>query len=111
MKQALKIIAVSALATAALIKGVPALAEPVAANVTIVPTADLDLSSPAGQEALDHRLVRAVVEVCESASSADLSGQNQVRRCRSEVLDAARRQGADLIAGRTAKRGLLIAVR
>ncbi len=47
MRQTLKIIAVSALATAAVIKAVPAFAEP-AQNVSIVRTADLDLSSADG---------------------------------------------------------------
>lgn len=97
MKQTLKIIAFSALATAAVIKGVPALAEPAAAQVvSIVHTADLDLSSKAGREALDHRLVTAAFDVCGTASDVDLAGKNKVRACRSDVLAKARTDGEQL---------------
>lgn len=64
----------------------PALAElasPVTAKVQV---ADLDLSTTQGQRALDRRLSRAVIEVCGSASDADLAGKNQVRRCRADTL-------------------------
>ena len=64
----------------------PALAEPPAIISTTVQTADLDLSSKAGQRALDLRLSRAVVEVCGLASKADLAGQNDVRSCQKETL-------------------------
>ena len=60
----------------------PALAGPPAPATSIVRTADLDLSSQAGQRALDRRLSIAVAEVCGAASVADLGGQNEVRRCR-----------------------------
>lgn len=63
----------------------PAIAEPVTVTST-VQTADLNLSSKAGQQALDRRLLRAVNEVCGEASSADLSGKNDVRRCRVQTL-------------------------
>ena len=97
MKQTLKIIAGSALATAALIKAVPAFAEPMPAqNVSIVHTADLDLSSKAGLEALDHRLVTAAFEVCGTASEVDLAGKNKVRACRADVLAKARAEGEQL---------------
>jgi UrcA family protein len=100
MKNTLKIMAISALATAAVIKAVPALAEPVPAqNVSIVRTADLDLTTKAGRQALDHRLVVAAYEVCGTASDADLVGQNKARECRSEVLGAARARGEQLAAG------------
>jgi UrcA family protein len=100
MKQTLKIVAVSALATAAVIKAVPALAEPAPAqNVSIVRTADLDLSGAAGRAALDHRLVVAVYEVCGTPSDVDLVGKNQARACRSDVLARARATGQQL-AGR-----------
>ena len=49
---------------------------------SIVRTADLDLASQAGQRALDRRLSIAIVDVCGTASDADLVGQNEVRRCR-----------------------------
>ena len=91
MNQTLKIIAASALATAAVIKAVPALAETVPAQaVSIVHTADLDLSTASGREALDHRLITAAYDVCGTASDADLAGKNQVRACRAEVLAKAR---------------------
>jgi UrcA family protein len=97
MKQTFKIIAASALATAAVIKAVPAFAEPMPAqNVSIIHTADLDLSSKAGREALDHRLVTAAFEVCGTASEVDLAGKNKVRACRADVLAKARAQGEQL---------------
>lgn len=97
MKQTLKIIAASALATAIVIKAVPALADPARPqNSTIVHTADLDLSSKAGRSALDHRLVVAAREVCGTASDADLAGSNQVRSCRANVLAKARESGAEI---------------
>ena len=63
----------------------PAFAEPVIATST-VQTADLDLSSAKGQRALDHRLSQAVNEVCGTASDVDISGKNDVRRCRVDTL-------------------------
>ena len=97
MKQTLKIIAVSALVTAAVIKATPLLAEPVPAqNISIVHTADLDLSSKAGREALDHRLINAAFDVCGMASDADLAGKNKARACRADVLAKARAEGEQL---------------
>lgn len=97
MKQTLKIMAISALVTAAAIKAVPAFSEPAPAqNVSVVRTADLDLSTARGRAALDHRLVIAAHEVCGSAADIDLSGQNQVRACRSDVLEKARAEGREL---------------
>ena len=99
MKQTLKIIAISAMATAAVIKGVPALAEPAPAqNVSIVHTGDLDLTTATGRQALDHRLVVAAYEVCGTASDVDLAGQNKARQCRSKVLADARAQSSELAA-------------
>jgi UrcA family protein len=105
---AIKIIISSALVTAALIKGVPAAAEPTAAsdvNVSIVRTADLNLSTDAGKRQLDHRLVTAAYEVCGDASDVDLAGKNDVRQCRADVLAKARQNGEQLAA-----RGLEIKV-
>jgi UrcA family protein len=97
MKETLKIIAVSAVATAAIIKAVPAFSEPAPAqNVSIVHTSDLDLSSKAGRTALDRRLVTAAFDVCGTASDADLSGKNQVRACRTDVLAKAREESERL---------------
>ena len=106
MKQTLKIIAASALATAAIIKAAPLLAEPAPAPiVSVVHTADLDLSTKAGRAALDHRLVTAAFEVCGTASNVDLAGQNKVRVCRADVLAKARADGEQL-----ASRGVPITV-
>jgi UrcA family protein len=100
MKQTLKIIAVSALATAAVIKAVPAVSEPLQ-NVSIVHTQDLDLSTPSGRAELDHRLVNAAFDVCGSPSDVDLAGKNGARACRSDVLAKARANSKQL-AGRSA---------
>ena len=103
MKQTLRIILASFLATAAVIKGAPALAEPAPSNVNIsvVRTADLDLSTNAGRNQLEQRLVIASRKVCGTASDADLAGKNQVRQCRGEVLARAQAQRDTLLAGRT----------
>ena len=109
MKQTLKIIAVSALATAAAIKAVPAFSEPAPPPaVSIVHTADLDLSTAAGRNALDHRLVTAAYDVCGTASDVDLAGKNAVRHCRTGVLSKAR-SNALQIASRAADGSILVA--
>jgi UrcA family protein len=90
------------LATAALIKVAPALAEPAPVqNVSIVRTADLDLSSGAGRAALNHRLVTAAYEVCGTPSDADLVGKNEARTCRSDVLARARATSQQLASRRS----------
>ena len=99
---ALRIVIASALITTAALKAVPAIAQPVAGpdvNVSIVSTADLDLSTDSGKRALDHRLVNAAREVCGTASDVDLAAQNKARACRATVLADARAQGEQL-AGR-----------
>lgn len=101
MKQGLKIVLASALITAAAIRAVPALAADAGEPQTFtsrVHTADLNLSTPDGQQALDTRLTRAVREVCGEASDADLAGKNEVRRCRETTLASARTQRDTLIA-------------
>jgi UrcA family protein len=75
------------LATLLAFTATPVLAEPITVTST-VQIADLDLSSAKGQRALDSRLVRAVKDVCGSASDVDVAGKNEVRRCRSETLAA-----------------------
>jgi UrcA family protein len=110
MNQALKIIFVSALATAAVIKAAPALAEPVnGQNTSIVRTTDLDLSKADGRKSLDRRLVLAAIEVCGSASDADPAGKNQVRACRKDVLSAARAETRTMIASGTPSRTIVLA--
>ena len=113
MKQTLKIILGSALVTAAIIKAVPALADPAPAtlNVSVVHIGDLDLSSDSGRRQLDQRLVIAAREVCGTASDVDLEGKNQVRQCRANVLAEARVRTGELIAGRSSTETILIAAR
>lgn len=94
---AIRIIIASALITGAAIKAAPALAEPVGeANVSIVRTVDLDLTTEAGRSALDHRLVVAAYDVCGTASDVDLVGKNKARACRADVLAKARAEGQQL---------------
>jgi UrcA family protein len=102
MTSSLKIAIGSFLVTAALIKGAPAVAEPIQPqNVAIVHTADLNLSTDAGRRQLDKRLVVAASEVCGAASDADLGGKNADRQCRKEVLAKARARGELLAVGRS----------
>jgi len=97
MKDTLKIIVISALATAAFIKAAPAVADPLPLqNVSVVHTADLDLTSKAGRTALDHRLVKAAYDVCGTASEIDLQGQNLAHKCRTDVLAKARAESQQL---------------
>lgn len=65
----------------------PALAQSEAPAQTriVVGTADLDLTNAAGQRALDRRLAHAVVEACGAASTVDLAGSNDIRRCRVDI--------------------------
>jgi UrcA family protein len=101
MKETLRIIAISALATAAVIKAVPAFSEPAPAqNASIVHTSDLDLSTDAGRAALDHRLVIAAHDVCGNAGDVDLAGKNKVRACRAETLAEARAKSEQLASRR-----------
>ena len=95
VKKPFLIILGSALATGAVIKAAPALAEPTQ-TVSVVRTADLDLSTDAGRKALDHRLVTAAFEVCGTASDMDLAGKNSVRQCRSAILAKARDRSEQL---------------
>jgi len=109
MNQALKIIIGSALVTAAVIKAVPAFAETSPAqNVSIVRTADLDLSGDKGRRQLDQRLVVAAREVCGNPSDADLAGKNAARQCRANVLADARAKSGALIASRGGDRTVLV---
>jgi len=112
MKNTLKIIFASALITAGVLKAAPAFAETPSANfetrVSYVSTADLDLSSQAGQRALDLRIARAAREVCGKASDADLVGQNKARQCRHDVIARASGERDALLAA--ASRGATIAI-
>ena len=101
----------SAIITAGLIKAVPALAETPAVEqtyVSYVKTADLNLTSERGQQALDRRLAQAVREVCGVPSDSDLVGQNKVRECRDEAIQRAGAEREALLAA--ANRGAVIAI-
>jgi UrcA family protein len=110
MTKAFQIAATAFLITAAAIKAAPAIAEPVtsATNVSLVRTTDLDLSTAHGQRVLDVRLAHAAREVCGTASDVDLAGQNDVRKCRTDVLGIAKGQRDQLLAA--AGRGTQIAL-
>ena len=101
----------SAIITAGLIKAVPALAETPAVEQTYViyvKTADLNLTSERGQQALDRRLAQAAREVCGVPSDSDLVGQNKVRECREGAVGRASSEREALLAA--AKRGAVIAI-
>jgi len=108
MKKTLGIILTSFLATAAVMKAVPALAEQAPAqNMSIVHTADLDLATEAGRRHLEDRLIIAAHEVCGSASDVDLAGKNEVRHCRADVLTKARTD-VEQVANRDSRGTILI---
>ena len=111
MKQAIRIVIVSAILTAATLRAVPALAQPLAAEtqVSVVSTSDLDLSSAQGQRQLKLRLVHAAAEVCGGVSDADLQGKLAARRCRTEVLANASEQGEQIVLASRRMRGVAIA--
>ena len=108
--KAITIVLASALISGASIKAVPALAETNSPEVavSVVHTADLDLTNDAGKRQLDRRLSIAARDVCGTASDFDLEGKNEVRECRDLVLANAREKGEALIAQN--RRGGSIAV-
>ena len=67
----------------------------------IIEVADLDLASPAGQRHFEARVTRAAIDLCGEASSVDLSGRNDVRQCRDDVLEQARHQRDVRLASRS----------
>ena len=112
MKNPYVIALVSGLITAAGLRAAPALAEAPSANfetrVSYVQTADLDLSSKAGQQTLDVRIAQAAREVCGNPSDVDLVGQNKARECRKDVIAHASGERDALLAA--AGRGATIAI-
>ena len=111
MKKSFYIALVSALITGGLIKAATALAQdrvPGQAVVSLVHTADIDVTTADGQRQLDRRLSIAAREVCGTASEADLAGKNDVRECRTETLAKARLQKQSILA--VAGRGGTIAI-
>lgn len=73
-----------------------------APQVRIVATADLDLATAAGRKALNRRIARAAIDLCGTASDADLAGGNDTRACRDAAIAAARAQVAQRLASRRA---------
>lgn len=82
--------------------------EPVTVS-SIVHTADLDLSSDAGQQELDRRIVQAARDVCGTASAVDLEGKNAVRQCRADTIAQAGSQREQLLAAAKSGSPILVA--
>ena len=66
---------------ASAITATPVFAKPVAPAVRTVSYADLDLSTAAGRNRLEHRIQAAVRDVCGEASGVDLARRQSVRDC------------------------------
>ena len=64
----------------------------------IVSYADLDLTSPAGQAALDRRIDGAVRQICGRAFPSDLQTQHEVRQCRAQTRADVQAQRNDAFA-------------
>jgi UrcA family protein len=100
-----------ALATATALIASPAVAQPAdQVNVTIVHTADIDLSTDAGRRALDQRLATAAHQLCDTASAVDLKALNDERDCRAAVLENGRAK-AQIVAARKSDESIRLAVR
>lgn len=81
------LLAFSALAGA--LWALPAAAEPLSSQTTrVVSYGDLDLATHEGRRTLDRRIGVAVRSACGAASSADLVGKRDVRRCRAATYAA-----------------------
>jgi UrcA family protein len=92
-------------ALCALAAATPALADdnPFAKENVVVSLAGLNLSTVAGQRALDQRLSHAAAQVCgEGMSRIHLAAENKSRACRAEVVADYRAQ----LAARKAKTSL-----
>lgn len=76
----------------------PAFAKPLTQTIT-VQHSDLDLGTPAGAKSLQHRVWRAVVDVCGTTSEFDIAGQNDIRQCRRDTLQVASAKAEQVIAG------------
>lgn len=75
-----------------------AAANPAQAETRTVRYADLDLTSPAGQAALDRRLAHAVREVCGRAFPRDLQSVDEASRCRRDTMANIQAQRNDALA-------------
>ena len=95
----LKPILFAAAAVASAITAAPVFAKPISPEVRVVSYADLDLSSAAGRNRLDHRIQAAVREVCGAAPSFDLARRHAVRDCIAETRAAVRLPAAPASVG------------
>lgn len=91
-----KTLILAALAATSLVQ--PVFAEPVTQSV-VVEHKDLDLGTRDGAKALQHRVWRAVVAVCGTASEFDIAGKNDIRQCRRDTLQVASAKADLVIAG------------
>ena len=91
-----KTLILAALAATSLVQ--PVFAEPVTRTV-VVEHGDLDLGTPAGAKSLQHRVWRAVVAVCGTASDFDVAGKNDIQHCRRDTLQVASAKADQVIAG------------
>ncbi len=93
-----KLLILAALAAATL--GQPAFAQTASAERSaVVQHSDLDLKTERGTKTLERRLWRAAVDVCGTASDADLAGKNDMRACRRETMAIASAQADIVVAG------------
>jgi len=96
-----KLLILAALAT--LPVGQPVFAQTAPAERSaVVRHSDLDLKTERGTKTLERRLWRAAVEVCGTASDADLTGKNDMRACRRETMAIASAQ-ADIVVASAAR--------
>lgn len=77
----------------------------------VVSAADLDLKSTADQRTLDRRLARAVIEACGDASTVDLAGSNDIRRCRTGTSASIAGHRDRLVQMATKRPGIALAAR
>lgn len=84
----LKPILFAAATLAAAITASPVFAKPVTPEVRVVAYADLDLSTAAGRNRLEHRIQNAVRDVCGEAPTFDLARRHAVRECLVETRAA-----------------------
>ena len=94
-----------------LVASVAAVSPASAESTQVVSYADLDLTSPAGQAALDRRLNAAIRQVCGRPFPIDLQTHRQVQQCRSETAAIVQAQRNDAFAQANSNRVQLSARR
>jgi len=70
----------------------PALAAPEFEHSVVVRHGDLDLKSAAGRTVLDRRIAVATERVCGSYAGADVTEDQEIKRCRAVVARDVARQ-------------------